>query len=156
MKSNMKGLGRLVVLSMIVAVTASAQKPTGPYITVQDIEKVTGLKGVHLVPYDASKGAGGEFNFANNNGELILMAQKMAGRKMYESNKLQKSNVKELVPGLGDEAFIGPPGNSPYFLFCRKGDTSVSLATYIGSDWKTTRLTIEQVIALAKIIASRI
>jgi len=155
MKSHVNALARLVVLSMVVAVTASAQKPTGPYITVQDIEKVTGLKGAHLVPYDASKGAGGEFNFANKNGDLILMVQKMAGRKMYESNKSQKSNVKELVPGLGDEAFIGPPGNGPYFLFCRKGDTSVGLATYPGIDGKT-RLTIKQLIALGKVIASRI
>lgn len=155
MKSNLNALARLVLLSMVVAVTASAQKSTGNYITVQDIETVTALKGVQLVPYNASKGAGGDFNFANKNGDLILMVQKMAGRKMYESNKSQTRNVKELVPGLGDEAFIGPPGNYPYFLIYRKGDTSVSLATYPGIDGKT-RLTIKQLIALGKLIASRI
>jgi len=81
---------------------------TGNYITVQDIETGDRSHRGCSSPYNASKGAGGDFNFANKNGDLILMVQKMAGRKMYESNKSQ-TRKSRACPRLGDEAFIDPP-----------------------------------------------
>ena len=155
MRRGLSTLLAVSVLFLLAAATTPAQKPAGDYITIQDMEKVTGLTGLKVAPSDPSKGAGGDHNFADSAGNLVLMTQKMSGRTMYEGNKKMKSYVKGPVPGVGDEAFNGPPGDYPYFLFFLKGDTSVSLATYFGKGGKT-RISMEKLIELAKLIASRI
>ena len=62
----------LVLMSAPVAVTQRKAAPEAQFLTVQDVEKITGFHGVKIVPADASKGAGGDLNFANSNGDLIL------------------------------------------------------------------------------------
>ena len=58
------------------------------------------------------------------------------------------------VPGIGDEAFDGPPGPMQYVLYMRKGNTAVSFtACFVRPNGST--LTMEQLKAIAKIAASR-
>ena len=72
----------LFVFTLFVMSASTVFSQTKPasgaqYLTVQDVEKITGLHGVKLVPADPSKGAGGDLNFANKDGKLILMVQRM-------------------------------------------------------------------------------
>jgi glycerol-3-phosphate acyltransferase PlsY len=53
---------------------------------------------------------------------------------------------------VGDAAFIGPPGNYPYFVAFKKGKGSGSVATYSGAT--AMLLTIDQVKKVAQQIAS--
>jgi hypothetical protein len=43
--------------------TPVASKSYNDYLTAADIEKVSGMTGVKLIPKDPSKGAGGNLNF---------------------------------------------------------------------------------------------
>src|SRR5208337_3539163 len=112
----------LFVFTLLVSSASTVQSQTKPasgaqYLTVQDVEKITGLHGVKLVPPDPSKGAGGDLNFANKDGKLILMVQRMLNSDMlYSQTKKMKEAFKEDIQGVGDAAFIGPPGNYPYFV----------------------------------------
>ncbi len=62
-------------LSLGLALGAFAQGSREKYLTGADIEKVTGMKGVKLIPAGSVAGAGGDLNFADASGELILMIQ---------------------------------------------------------------------------------
>ena len=122
------------------------------FITVQDIERVTGLKGV--TPIQKSADADGDLNFARQDGKLILSASFLPATA-YVGAKSSPEGFKSLYPGIGEEAFIGPSGNSPSFILVfRKAAYTVMLNTDLESETKT-RIPIEQLVALAKIIASR-
>ena len=104
----------VVVLSASMVFSQTKAAPGGQYLTVQDVEKITGLHGVKLVPPDASKGAGGDLNFADKDGKLILMVNRNLSSDMfYSQTKNMKDTVKADITGLGDAAFIGPAGNAP-------------------------------------------
>jgi len=143
----------MLVLSapMVFAQTKAASG--AQYLTVQDVEKITGLQGVKLVPRDPSKGAGGDLNFANKDGKLVLMVQRMlSSDALYSQTKNMKGAFKEDIQGVGDAAFIGPPGNYPYFVSFKKGKGSGSAATFLG--FTGTLLTIDQVKKVAQQIAA--
>ena len=148
----------LFVFTMLVlsaSTVFSQTKPaSGPqYLTVQDVEKITGLHGVKLVPPNPSKGAGGDLNFANKDGKLILMVNRSLSSDMfYSQTKNMKGAFKEDIQGVGDAAFIGPPGNYPYFDSFKKGKGSGSVATFLG--FTGTLLTMEQVKRVAQQIAT--
>ena len=66
----------MLALSALMVFSQTKPAPGAQYLTVQDVEKITGLQGVKLVPRDPSKGAGGDLNFANKDGKLILMVNR--------------------------------------------------------------------------------
>ena len=122
------------------------------FITVSDIEKVTGLKGIATVPKTAD--ADGDLNFAAKDGRLILSASFLPA-SAYVGAKSSRDGFKNVIAGVGEEAFIGPAGNSPSFILVfRKAAYTVVLNTELESDTRA-RVPIEQLTALAKIIASR-
>ena len=109
-------------------------------LSVADVEKVTGLTGVTLVPRDPSKGAGGDLNFATPGAGVVLMAL-FTGSTLYEQSKAAKGYLHAMVPGLGDEAFDGPqnsPVGEPYVIYVRKGAKAFSLSAFFGKDGKPT------------------
>ncbi len=123
------------------------------FITVQDIEKVTGLKGV--TPVQKSADADGDLNFARQDGKLILSASFLPA-SAYSGAKSSQEGFKSIYPGIGEEAFIGPAGSSPSFILVfRKAAYTVMLNTELETE-TSPRIPIEQLAALAKIIASRI
>jgi hypothetical protein len=143
----------LLVLNASMAFSQPKPASGAQYLTVQDVEKITGLQGVKLVPPDASKGAGGDLNFANKDGKLILMVNRSLSSDMfYSQTKNMKGAVKEEIQGVGDAAIIGPPGNYPYFLAFKKGKGSGTVSTFLG--FTGTLLTIDQVKKVAQQIAS--
>ncbi len=142
--------GPLLGLSIIAALAYSFQY--AKFLTAQDIEKVTALKGV--VPIPKSADADGDLNFALKDGKLLLSASFLPA-SAYAGAKSSKEGFKSTYPGIGEEAFIGPTGNSPiYILVFRKATFTVMLNTEPESDTRA-RLTLDQLVALAKIIASR-
>jgi hypothetical protein len=143
----------LLALSASMVFSQTKAAPGGQYLTVQDVEKITGLRGVKLVPRDPSKGAGGDLNFANKDGKLILMVNRsLSSDGFYSQTKNMKGAFKEDIQGVGDAAFIGPPGNYPYFVAFKKGKGSGSVATFSGDT--AMLLTIDQVKKVAQQIAA--
>jgi len=138
--------------SMALAQTQAA--PGAQYLTVQDVEKITGLHGIKLVPPNPSKGAGGDLNFANKDGELILMVQRMLNSDaLYSQTKNMKDSVKADITGVGDAAFIGPAGTLQYFISFKKGKGSGSAASFL-TITGGTKLPMDQVKKVAQQIAS--
>ena len=151
----------LTVLFVFTTLTLSASTvfsqtkaaPGGQYLTVQDVEKITGLHGVKLVPPDASKGAGGDLNFADKDGKLILMVNRNLSSDMfYSQTKNMKDTVKADITGLGDAAFIGPAGNLQYFVSFKKGKGSGTVSTFL--TFTGTQLPMDQVKKVAQLVAS--
>jgi hypothetical protein len=149
----------MLVVASLLLLSASPvcpqAKPTAGsgFLTVQDVEKITGLHGLKIVPYDPSKGAGGDLNFADQGDKLVVMVQRMLSSDMlYTQAKKMKGFVKADVAGVGDAAFSGPASNPQYFISFKKGKGSGSVATFL--DLKGPRLTLDQVKQIAQKIAS--
>jgi hypothetical protein len=60
------------IVWMALSATVVAQSPD-PRLTVADVEKITGITGVHLVAPGSQPGAGPGLNFAGPDNQLILM-----------------------------------------------------------------------------------
>ena len=137
----------LTALILASAYHLMAQGGTyGKYLTVADVEKATGLTGVTVTETD------NQLKFKLK--QTILQVQ-FQGQKVYKLNKETPGYVKAEISGVGEEAFIGPVVNLPYVLIFRQKDYCVRLTDYMDSDGKFV-LTMDQLIALGKIIASRI
>jgi hypothetical protein len=133
---------------------AQDRSPYRKLLTVTDVEGVTGVKGLKLVPRNLTKRVAGDLNFAKADGSLLLTVQ-FGPRNLYDQWKAQNGFINSAVNGIGDEAFNGPSGMAPYVLFLRKGDHSLSLASYLKDDMKPL-VSQDQLRSLAKIILSRL
>ena len=154
-KIGMLSLAILLGLSLVPNLKAQGS-PYDQYLTIADIEKATGLTGVKRVPREPRKGAGGNLNFANQNGDMILIVSFLT-KADYGFYKSTEGMLKEPVKGLGDEAFIGPGSSTPvYMLVILKGDKCLALSTFPKpDDPDKTRLTMDQVIAIGKVVIGR-
>lgn len=133
---------------------APAVTDKGKYLTVTDVEKVSGLSGIKLVPKDPSKGAGGDLNFATADEKLFVMF-KLSSASAYKTYAASATMFHSTITGIGDEAFIGPKNSPQYGLLFRKGQHTVELYGYLVPP-KGTTLTIEQLKQLGKIVESRL
>jgi len=107
-------------------------------LAAADIERVCGLTNL------ARKVTGPELNV------------RFQGAKAYKLNRETADYVKGEVAGVGEEAFYGPAVGPPYVPIFRNKDWCVRLYTYIDKrDPSKTVLTMDQLIALGKTIASR-
>ena len=145
----------------IAVLTASTVAQTSdPRLTIADVEKVTGLKGLQQLVPGAVPGAGAGFNFAGPDKHMVLMVN-FGPAALYQHAKEQKTYAgvpmplfHADVPGIGDEAFDSPPGSMQYVLYVRKGANAASFTSYYISASKAT-LTMERLKAIAKIAAGR-
>jgi hypothetical protein len=150
--------GFTVMLALLLA-PLGAQTPD-PRLTVADVEKASGLKGIQLVAPGSVTGAGSGLNFATADKHMVLMVN-FGPAALYQRAKQQKTYAgvpmplyHADVPGIGDEAFDSPPGPLQYVLYVRKGANAASFTAYFVSARKAT-LTMEQLKAVAKIAVSR-
>jgi hypothetical protein len=165
-------LGAVFLLALTSLTIAATQQPAGAdhRLTIADVEKVSGLKGIQLVPRMSQAGAGGHLNFADADKHLVLMVN-FGTADLYRHAREQKElKVGDTmipmalyhadVKGLGDEAFDSPPGSLQYVLYVRKGNQAVSITTYVRSGGNvrnpTSVLTIDQLKQLAAIVVSRL
>jgi hypothetical protein len=127
------------------------------FLTVADIQKVTGLSGVKQVSRNPQRRAGGHLNFERADNQMILIASFLP-LSQYEAYKNEKDMVKSMVQGIGEEAFIGPGVMDPqYMLVFKKGNYCVAISTFVDvEDPDKTTLTMNHVIAIGKIVAGRI
>lgn len=145
-------LGAGCLLGSLCLMVSAYSYQYAKFITVQDIEKITGLKGITQIQKSAN--ADGDLNFARQDGQLILSASFLPVTA-YAGAKSSQSGFKSLYPGIGEEAFIGPSGSSPSFILVfHKAAYTVMLNTELETETKA-RIPIEQLVAIAKIIASR-
>jgi hypothetical protein len=147
--------GICMILSFSLAITALAQTPNEKYLTGADIEKAIGMKGVKLIPRGTAAGAGGDLNFVDASGELILMIQ-FTDAKNFGGFKSKYS--KETVSGIGDQAIQGAamPGMPDNLLAFTKGTHCVVLTAFGDFVKKKIYLTVDQLFTLGKLIASRL
>jgi hypothetical protein len=139
----------VLIIGLVVfqEIGAQTQSSFEKLLTVSDVKKVTGLKGIKLVPKDYSKRMLGDLNFVQQDGTLLLSVNFWDLRTF----EMAKGQYPYKVNDLGNETFEGPAGSlDPYQLIFRKGDRAAALTR------KTKPLlTQKQLHELAKIIASR-
>jgi len=154
MRKSSYAFGTCLYLSFGLALAAFAQNPYEKYLTGADIEKVAAIKGVRPTPRGSVAGASGHLNFADASGELILMVQ-FTDAKNYAGFKTKYA--KGAVSGVGDEAIQGAlmPGMPDNLLAFTKGTHCVVLTAFADFIKKKVYLTVDQLTALGKLIASR-
>ncbi len=147
--------GAYLCLSLGLASNTTALDPNEKYLTAADIEKATGMKGINLVPRGSVAGAGGDLNFADSSGELILMVQFTDARN-YAGFKAKYA--KGTAAGVGDEAILAAimPGMAENLLAFKKGTHCVVLTAFADFVKQKVYLTADQLTALGRIVASRL
>lgn len=158
----------IAVLALAAALLSAAPFARGDdaRLTIAEVERVTGIKGLQILAPAAVPGAGPGLNFAGPDKKMVLMVN-FGTADLY----LRAKNQKEMktgsmtipmalfhaaLPGIGDEAFDSPPGPMQYVIYLRKGQKAASLSTYFTRSGKTTILTLDQLKQLAVIVASRL
>jgi hypothetical protein len=130
----------------------------GTYLTVADVEQVTGLRGLKQVQFNPLHFLGSDLNFVASDGSKILSIE-FSNARHYNTYKLfVPKNMKILLQGIGEEAFVGPDleNQMPYLLVFRQGDYAISLTTATTGDAQKNMLSIEQLISIGKIISTRL
>ena len=154
----------------------------GPSLAPGDVEKVTGLHNVHLLPSGTSSDCSarhppvncvvpGRDNYADGSGKIVLWFQEFTAPD-FQRVKAQPAKRVEIgtssievepklfhvaVLGLGDEAFDSPDGELQHALYVRKGQAAFGLIANVAASARGDRptLTLDQLKALAKIVLSR-
>ena len=123
-------------------------------VTVDDIEKVTGLSGVKVVEKGSVSGANGDQNFAGSDGVFLLWVN-VKGADYYDT--MVQGGMTEQVEGIGDAAFIGPK-QAPKQVMFKKGGAAVLInAKVVVKNGKpVSAVEIEKLEELAKLAASRL
>ena len=126
-------------------------------LTVDDVEKATGMKGIKLIPRNPAIGAGGDLNFALEDNTLLLIVA-IQDISLYTEWKKQEGFFHAAVSGIGDEAFEGPSfGEYRYVLIFRKEKNAISLSSFFNMEaGGKPFLSQEQLRELAKIMISRL
>jgi len=145
-------LAAILLLAGLNTALPADQGQLDKYLSVADVQKVTGLTGLRQVPRNEE--ADGDLNYARPDGKIILSVS-FYPSSAYASAKSSRTGFKSNVQGIGEEAFLGPRDGPPLFILAfRKGAHTVILNTELESS-KSTRLSTEQLTAIAKLIASR-
>ena len=128
-------------------------------LTPADVEQVSGLTGLAVVPYDPSVGAGGDVNIATAEGDLVAMLV-VQGPEVWYAWLTDGFTVREPVtPPVGDESFIGPSpdvSEAVYIFGFLKGDVAVAVDTFFDPYGNGTMLSTEELRELAEIVESRL
>src|SRR5437764_700461 len=149
---------------MLIATLAVAWIGMPPSLSPADIEKATGLKGVHLVAAATPGAVPGRDNYGDASGRIVLWFQTMnrtgfarakgqAGKKM-NGIEIEPALYHSAVVGLGDEAFDSPDGKIQHAIYVRKGDGAFGLISNVGASGKPV-VSMDQLKALAAIVLSR-
>lgn len=137
--------------------TETGEEDYSHLLTPADVESVTGMSGLVVVPYDPTVGAGGEVNIADSAGELVVMVSTSPG--LWDGWQGDGMTVGEpSSPTVGDESFLGPKDASDedaYILGFRKGDKAAAVVAFFSVGFERT-LTLDQMHELATIVESRL
>src|SRR5438552_15337428 len=138
---------RLLVTAVALLSAPVLAQRSDPRLTVADVERVSGMKGIQLVAAGFVPGAGPGVNFAGPDKHMVLMVN-FGTEALYRRAKAQTAVggmpmplFHADVPGVGDEAFDSPPGPVQYVLYVRKGANAASFTAYFVPRTKQTTLT---------------
>ncbi|MDO8879517.1 MAG: hypothetical protein Q7W44_01755 [Coriobacteriia bacterium] len=136
-------------------------QPVDPSVllTPADVERVTGLTALSVVPYDPAVGAGGDVNIADETGQLVAMLI-VEGPEQWGAWLTDGFTVREPVsPPVGDESFIGPSpdvNEAVYIFGFLKDDTAIVIDTFFDPGGNGTILSTEDLRALAEVVEGRL
>jgi len=159
-----KGSLLVIGLCLVIGLQANSAK-AGQFdniVSAADVEKATGLTGVKQVPRQKAvegitenKFLTGDINFVRSDNQPILEVQ-FRPSFAFDQFKGDSGFIKAPVPGLGEEAFTSPSFDPQTTVNFKKGAYFVAVSTHVNPKDKTKPvLKIDQVIAIAKTIASR-
>jgi hypothetical protein len=131
-------------------------------VSAADVAKATGLSGVRQVPRQkavegitGNKFLTGDLNFVRSDNQPILEVQ-FRPSFAFDEFKGDSGFIKAPVAGLGDEAYTGPSFDPQTTVNFKKGAYFVAVSTHVNPRDRTRAvLNIDQVIAIARTIASR-
>jgi hypothetical protein len=124
-----------VALAMAALPSVRADEPVNPMcekvLPVALVQKVTGAKGVKLLPRNPRKGAGGDCAYGQDYDHLLFMVGLyLSGGdwawKNYEGVVKGRDNVK--LQGVGDVAYA----SGGTIVVARKGQNVVALSSFNG------------------------
>jgi hypothetical protein len=165
-RSSRRSRGIAAMLSALLLGAAPFARGDDPRLTIAEVERVSGIKGLQILAPAAVPGAGPGLNFAGPDKKMVLMVN-FGTADLYQHAKNQQELktggmtipmplFHAALPGIGDEAFDSPPGPLQYVIYLRKGQQAASLTTYFTRGGKTTVLSLDQLKQLAAIVASRL
>ncbi len=136
-----------LALCVGATVVAAAAGPYAKYLTVTDVEKVTGLSGVTVTETPTS------LRFSNRDGKTILEARFSQDRSVFTKEVEKNAAVYQAVADVGEKAAITSPAR-PYRLTFVKGKQCVIVEAV--PQFGRMPLTRDQLIAVAKLVAARL
>lgn len=153
------------MLGLVVTVLATAVSTSPePAVTPTDIEKATGLHGVHLLPANAPKAVPGRDNYADGDGRVVLWFQTLnAGAfararaqpaKIVSGIPIEPKLFHAVVTGLGDEAFDSPDATPQHALYVRRKDAAFALISNVTLT-NVPMVSMDQLKVIAKVVLSR-
>jgi hypothetical protein len=155
-------MGSRVMTAFLLMASLAAQAPSS--LTPADIEKVTGLKGIHVVPATSRGAVPGRDNFADASGRIVLWLQTMSAEgftraraqpaKTMSGITVEPKLFHAAVAGLGDEAFDSPDGTPIHALYVKKGAVAFGLIANV-SPTNAPLVTLDQLKALARVMLGR-
>ena len=145
-----------LVVALVTAPVSAYAGDFGKYLSVADVEKVSGLTGVKVAPMAYANPNEGHLFVSDAKGKTILDVF-FESADQFSARKRTAVGVKDLV-GVGDLAFISTTSLGPFEVVFKKGPMCVHLLAVHATDLngKPGRLPVEQVTSLAKLVASRI
>jgi len=155
----MKKLFIAVVSLLVIAglvVPAFAEGQFDHIVSPADVEKATGLTGVKQVSrVKLDKFRNGDLNFMTKDDKPLLMIQ-FRPLFLFDEMKADPGYFKAAVPGVGEAAFISP-AFAPQFSvnFIKAGHFAIVTTHVDPKDKNKTVLTMDQVAAVAKLVAAK-
>jgi hypothetical protein len=123
------------------------------FLTPDDIEAVSGMKGIKLVEKGSLPGAGGSLNFALNDKMYAMLV--IADMSVFNEWKTMDGYAVDKLPNIGDEAYSAPGGKTQFIVFFREGNNVGSVSSFIDFDTGDPYLSIEQLSKLVRLALSR-
>lgn len=126
------------------------------FLTVEDVERISGLKRIRQIPFHPMLFLGSELNFVSESGHKILCVDFFEAKQFGIYKRMSSRSSLALFNGLGDEACAGhdPIDNSSLLLF-RKGDNAV-LMNSVAAEHASAGLNLEQLIQIGEVVAARL
>ncbi len=127
-------------------------------LTVEDVERTTGLQSVKQVSSHPSKFLGGDLNFVDTDGSKVLCVVFSKAGQFDTYRSMMPKDLTVPVKGVGEEAFAGlsTADRSTQFLVFRKGDHMVYLIAAAPVRERNNGLTLDQLVAIGKIMTTRL
>jgi len=152
----------VVVVAAALSIEAAALAQ--PTLSAADIEKASGLQGIHTVVATSRGAVPGRENYADSSGKIVLWFQTMnrTGFARAKGQPAKTMNGIEVEPklyhgavaGLGDEAFDSPDGKTQHALYVRKGDAAFGVISNVDASGKPV-VTMDKLKAIAQAVLAR-